>query len=291
MRPVLISLLVCACAAPQKMSWSEAMRSAAPAPAPRPSLQSDLRFEAELKGFIDGAQAARRSAAAGAAMPATQAAAWEKLLGDVDAFLARRTASLMDLARARMVVEGELEFDGSAYGDIDAKTVAAAQATVLRLTARLDELMQVRRRAPVTPRHFAWPVTPVMVSSPFGDRVHPFTGTWRQHRGVDVVAEVGQPVRAAYSGTVMFAGWNGAHGKTVHVVHDGQWSTRYSHLSTWEVESGTTVTKGQVIGYAGSTGQSTGPHLHFELLREGVPVDPELELPAPQGPLFPVAAR
>jgi len=267
------------------------MRSGAPAPAPKPRLKSDPKFEAELKAFIEQAQAARRSSAGGSAMPAAQAEAWQKLLADVDAFLARRSGSLMDLARARMVVEGELEFDGIAYGDIDAKTAEAARAAVQRLTARLEELMQVKRRPPVTPRQFAWPVAPVMVSSPFGDRVHPFTGTWRLHRGVDVVAEVGQPVKAAFTGTVMFAGWNGAHGKTVHIVHDAQWSTRYSHLDTWEVESGRVVRKGQIIGFAGSTGQSTGPHLHFELLREGVPVDPELELPAPPSAWFPVALR
>ena len=118
---------------------------------------------------------------------------------------------------------------------------------------------------------------------------NPLSGAWRLHRGVDVVAELGQPVKAAYSGTVVFAGWNGAHGKTVHVVHDGRWSTRYSHLSTWDVRAGDTVKKGELIGFAGSTGQSTGPHLHFELLREGEPVDPEGELPAPVGPFTPMA--
>ncbi|MBL8956145.1 MAG: M23 family metallopeptidase, partial [Myxococcaceae bacterium] len=260
MRLVSILVLACACATPQKMTWSEAMRPAAT----KPSLSSDPVFEAELRAFIDAAQQARR-AAQGGAMPAAQAAAWQKLLGDVDVFLARRPVSLMDLARARMVVEGELELDGSAYGDIDAKTAGAAQATVQRLTVRLDELMQVKRRPKVTPRHFAWPVSPVMVSSPFGERVHPLSGEWRQHRGVDVVAERGQPVRAAFSGTVMFAGWHGAHGKTVHVVHDARWSTRYSHLDLWEVEPGEVVKKGQVLGYVGSTGQSTGPHLHFEV--------------------------
>ena len=290
MRPVLSSLLVCACAAaPQKMSWSDAMKPARAATAPSPRLRSDTKLEAELLAFIAGAQAARKAVATGAPMPAERAAAWLKLLADVDAVTKRARVAPMDLARARMVVEGELEQDAQAYGDISPEAAAAANATLKALSGRLNELMQVARRPKVTPRQFAWPVSPVMVSSPFGSRVHPFSGTWRLHRGVDVVAEVGQPVKAAFSGTVMFAGWNGAHGKTVHVLHDGRWSTRYSHLSTWEVEPGETVAKGQIIGFVGSTGQSTGPHLHFELLHEGEPVDPEAELPLAPGPMSPVA--
>ena len=104
------------------------------------------------------------------------------------------------------------------------------------------------------------------------------------------MAELGQPVKAAFAGTVVFSGWHGAHGKQVHLVHGGRWATTYSHLSSWEVESGEYVKKGQIIGYAGSTGSSTGPHVHFELLHEGEAVDPEAELPPPpQG--FPLATR
>lgn len=289
MRLVLLLCVLSGCvAAPQKMSWAEAMKAPAVA-RPAPKLKSDPLFEAELKAFIEGAQSARRAAVSGAPMPAERSAAWTKLLSDVDAFLARSSVAPMDLARARMVVEGELELDAQTYGDIAPETAMAARATLERLTSRLNAVLQVSRRPKVTPKLFAWPVSPVMVSSPFGSRVHPMSGTWRVHRGVDVVAELGQPVKASFTGTVVFAGWNGAHGKTVHVVHDGHWSTRYSHLSTWEVEAGQVVQKGQLIGFAGSTGQSTGPHVHFELLHEGEPVDPEAELPPAPGPFTPVA--
>lgn len=288
-------LTTAACAtAPQRMSFADAMRSAEATAQPRPALRSDPRFEGELRAFIDGAQAARRSATAGAPMPVDRAQAWAALLGQVEAFLARPVSrtSPLDLARARVVVESELEFDAQTYGDIAPETVAAAQGAVRRLTGRLNELMAMQQRPKVTPRAFSWPVAPVLVTSPFGDRVHPISGDWRVHRGVDVAAEVGQPVRAAFTGTVLFSGWGGAHGKTVHVWHDSHWTTRYSHLSAWQVQPGATVLKGQIIGYAGSTGASTGPHLHFELLHEGEAVDPELELPAPPSPgALPMAAR
>lgn len=295
MRPSLFALTVlCSCASqPDKMSWAEAMKSAAPPARKRPALESDPKFDASLRAFIEGAQAARKAAAAiGAPMPATQEAAWVKLLGDVDAFVAQPLGktSTLDLARARVVVESELEFDAQAYGDIAPKTAAAAQGTVKRLTGRLNEILALSHKPKVEPNRFAWPLAPVVVTSPFGDRVHPLTGARRPHRGVDVLAELGQPVRAAFSGTVLFSGWNGAHGKTVHLWHDSHWTTRYSHLSGWQVDSGEVVAKGQIIGYAGSTGQSTGPHLHFELLHEGAPVDPESELPLPVES-FPVAAR
>jgi murein DD-endopeptidase MepM/ murein hydrolase activator NlpD len=281
-RPVFLSLTLVACAAvPDKMSWREAMKSAKASV--DPVVKSDPSFEAALRAFIDASQGARKGANGGA-MPAAQAEAWVKLLAQVDAFVAKPTAAPLDLARARVVVEGELEFDAQTYGDIAPQTAAAAQNAVRRLTARLNERLVLTRRPRVDPHNFGWPVTPVLVSSPFGDRVHPLSGTWRAHRGVDVVADLGQPVRAAYSGTVVFSGWNGAHGKQVHLVHDAHWSTRYSHLSGWHVQAGETVTKGQVIGFAGSTGQSTGPHVHFELLHEGEPVDPEAELPEPVAP-------
>ncbi len=80
---------------------------------------------------------------------------------------------------------------------------------------------------------------------------------------------------------MVFAGWNGGHGKQVELQHDEHWSTRYSHLSTLMVEPGHTVKRGEVIGLAGATGLATGPHLHFEVWRDGETLDPELALPPP----------
>jgi murein DD-endopeptidase MepM/ murein hydrolase activator NlpD len=285
------------CAAPthEKMSWAEAM----PLPAPRPHKSpprdplADPKFEAALQGFQDGAQAARKSAENGAAMAAPQVQAWDELLGRVDAFLQKAPGftSLLDAARARAVVEGELELDAQAYGDIPLSTAQGAQAAAKRLAGRVHDLLALQQLKRVSPLRFVWPVSPVVITSPFGDRVHPITGDYRMHRGVDLAAGLAQPVYAAFAGTVVFAGWNGAHGKQVQLVHDGHWSTHYSHLSNWSVQSGDVVAKGQLIGVAGSTGESTGPHVHFELVHDGETVDPEEELPPPPEVPLPVALQ
>lgn len=112
-----------------------------------------------------------------------------------------------------------------------------------------------------------WP-TQGTISSHFGWR----WGT--MHEGVDIAANTGTEVLAADSGMVSFAGWSGGYGYLVKIDHGGGKETRYAHLSKIAVEVGQTVTKGQVIGYVGSTGKSTGPHLHFEVRINGVAKDP-----------------
>lgn len=112
-----------------------------------------------------------------------------------------------------------------------------------------------------------WP-TQGTISSHFGWR----WGT--MHEGVDIAANTGTEVLAADSGMVSFAGWNGGYGYLVKIDHGGGKETRYAHLSKIAVELGQTVTKGQVIGYVGSTGRSTGPHLHFEVRINGTAKNP-----------------
>jgi murein DD-endopeptidase MepM/ murein hydrolase activator NlpD len=270
------------CAAPQheKMSWAEAN------PPPAPPI-ADAHLQEALQTFIDSGAELRKGADSGATMPESRAAAWTELLARVELFLKHpvKKTSMVEAARARVVVEGELELDAQAYGDIPESTATAAQAAAKKLHARVSALAALAELRKVTPRHFIWPVTPVLVTSPFGDRVHPITGNYRMHKGVDLLADFDQPVHAAFSGTVVFVGWNAGHGKQVQLVHDPHWSTHYSHLNEWYVESGDTVKKGQVIGFAGSTGESTGPHVHFELIHDGEVVDPEEQLPAPPGVL------
>jgi murein DD-endopeptidase MepM/ murein hydrolase activator NlpD len=274
--------LVGGCVAPQheKMSWGEANPPAAP-PIADPHLQQMLQT------FIDSGAELRQAAGSGATMPAPRVQAWTALLARVDLFLKRpvKKTSMVEAARARIVVEGELELDAQAYGDIPEDTASAAQAGAKKLHGRVAALAALAELRKVSPRLFVWPVTPVVVTSPFGDRVHPISGNYRMHKGVDLLADMGEPVHAAFAGAVVFAGWNGGHGKQVQLVHDPHWGTHYSHLSEWNVESGDTVKKGQVIGFAGSTGDSTGPHVHFELVHDGETVDPEEQLPAPPGVL------
>ena len=115
---------------------------------------------------------------------------------------------------------------------------------------------------------------PGMVSSNFGFRRHPILGYNRMHKGMDFRAGYGTPILAATEGRVSAAGWAGGYGKQVRIHHPGGLMTSYSHMSRIIAQPGTIVRQGQVIGYVGSTGLSTGPHLHYELYRNGVPVDP-----------------
>ncbi len=116
------------------------------------------------------------------------------------------------------------------------------------------------------------------VSSPFGERVHPISGDTRHHHGLDIAAPAGTPIRAARAGTVTFAGERGGYGNLVEIDHGDGTRSRYAHASTLLVEAGQAVRKGELIAEVGSTGNSTGPHLHFEVRRGDEPIDP--------GPLF-----
>jgi murein DD-endopeptidase MepM/ murein hydrolase activator NlpD len=115
---------------------------------------------------------------------------------------------------------------------------------------------------------------PGEIRSGFGSRVHPIYGTTRMHSGVDMAAGMGEPIRACRAGTVIQAGWNGGYGNTIVVDHGGGMATLYAHQSSLAAGVGAQVGAGEVIGYVGSTGASTGPHLHFEVRRNGNPVDP-----------------
>jgi murein DD-endopeptidase MepM/ murein hydrolase activator NlpD len=119
----------------------------------------------------------------------------------------------------------------------------------------------------------ATPVSGVMTST-FGPRKHPILKTVRIHKGVDWAAPVGTPIVAAYNGEIVFQGDGGGYGNLVRVAHEGGRETRYAHLQRFERESGAVVKAGDVIGYVGTTGLSTGPHLHFELYLGGEAIDP-----------------
>jgi murein DD-endopeptidase MepM/ murein hydrolase activator NlpD len=115
---------------------------------------------------------------------------------------------------------------------------------------------------------------PGSVSSNFGLRRHPILGYTRMHKGMDFRAGYGTPILAATDGRVARAGWAGGYGKQVRLAHAGGLTTSYSHMSRIIAEPGTYVKQGQLIGYVGSTGLSTGPHLHYELHRDGIPINP-----------------
>lgn len=124
---------------------------------------------------------------------------------------------------------------------------------------------------------FMWPLQ-ARISSPFGMRYHPIHKKSRMHTGLDIAGPNGAPIKAADGGVVIHAGWRGGYGKAVIINHGTRngknIATLYAHLSSISVSKGQTVSKGQVIGREGTTGYSTGPHLHFEVRLDGTPVNP-----------------
>lgn len=135
--------------------------------------------------------------------------------------------------------------------------------------AAFAELQAFARTLPL-----ASPLANLEISSRFGRRVDPFTGQAATHTGVDFRAASGTAVLATGAGTIVRASTNGGYGKMVEVDHGNGLSTIYAHLSTISVRVGQTVTVGAIVGRAGSTGRSTGPHLHYEVNRAGRAVDP-----------------
>ncbi len=119
-----------------------------------------------------------------------------------------------------------------------------------------------------------WPVRGGWISSPFGPRPDPFTGRPGFHPGVDIAAPVGTPVHAMAAGIVIFAQTDGGFGRLVKVFDGHGEVTMYAHLSADYVHTGEIVHKGMLIGRVGDTGYSTGPHLHFEVMLHGVPINP-----------------
>jgi murein DD-endopeptidase MepM/ murein hydrolase activator NlpD len=118
------------------------------------------------------------------------------------------------------------------------------------------------------------PVDGARLSSGFGMRFHPVLGYSRMHQGVDFAAPSGTPVLASATGRVVGAGWGGGYGNVVRLDHGKGFTTRYAHLSRILVRAGQSVSQGQVIGHVGTTGLSTGPHLHYEVWQGSKPVDP-----------------
>ncbi len=118
-----------------------------------------------------------------------------------------------------------------------------------------------------------WPIRG-WVTSGFGVRTSPFTGSRKFHEGIDIAARLGNPVYSTADGMVLFAGVKSGYGKVVFVDHGYGVSTRYGHLSGIDVTAGQRVQRGEIVGRVGSTGRSTGPHLHYEVLLAGVPVNP-----------------
>jgi|LSQX01.3.fsa_nt_gb murein DD-endopeptidase MepM/ murein hydrolase activator NlpD len=154
------------------------------------------------------------------------------------------------------------------------KALDEFEKTSKRLEQEIKNL-QSRSGRKYTGSSMVWP-TPSChnITSSFGYRKHPVTGQNRMHTGVDIGASSGASVVAANDGVVLMSGWNGGYGNCIIIDHGGGIATLYAHNSSLLVKQGDEVTKEQVIAKVGSTGLSTGPHLHFEIRESGTPIDP-----------------
>lgn len=135
------------------------------------------------------------------------------------------------------------------------------------------------------------PLLAASLTSGFGMRTHPVLGGKRAHKGVDLASPSGTPVYATADGYVAKAEWYSSYGNYIQIEHGGDLETRFGHLSGYAVSAGEHVTKGQLIGYVGSTGRSTGPHLHYEVRVSGEAVDPRPYLIATELALAPAGVE
>lgn len=142
-----------------------------------------------------------------------------------------------------------------------------------KLTRTKKVVKKKQQELRVTPTF--WPTSSQRITSVFGVRIDPFTSTPSKHTGIDIGGHSGDAVFAAADGTVVDTGYNDVRGNYILIRHKQGISTKYMHLSAISVSPGDSVKQGQQIGQMGSTGRSTGPHLHFEVLENGTPVDPK----------------
>jgi murein DD-endopeptidase MepM/ murein hydrolase activator NlpD len=150
-------------------------------------------------------------------------------------------------------------------------------ATTNGLNQAKQDAAEKKRKLDLTPS--IYPSDSHMVTSTFGYRIDPFTYLPSFHTGIDFGANIGDPVYSTASGSITFTGSDASHGKNIIVTHSAGLQTRYMHLSKISVSEGDTVKKGQFIGEVGSTGRSTGPHMHYEVLKYGTPINPRPYLP------------
>lgn len=184
------------------------------------------------------------------------------------------TADEITEALASAGLPVEIDTSGEAVGGplLPVETGVRFEERVRELDEALGKLEAVKALARELPIHNPAPGRPV--SSSFGVRRDPIIRRPAMHAGIDFRAPSGTGILSAGAGTVVKAGWNGGYGRMVEVDHGGGLTTRYAHMSRIRVKVGQTVDTGDVVGDVGSSGRSTGPHLHYEMRRNGTAIDP-----------------
>jgi murein DD-endopeptidase MepM/ murein hydrolase activator NlpD len=201
----------------------------------------------------------------------------EQLANRVDAIEdASRRLAEMSGVEAQNKTEDPRGTGGPAMA-LDAAGIAAVEARAVQLEQQLRQYEVVLRAQARIPS--IWPVAGETTDY-FGARYDPFGGGAEFHPGQDISAAPGTPVIAAGNGTVSFTGWKNGYGQVVEIAHGNGLTTRYGHLSKIETVVGHEITRGELLGRVGSTGRSTGPHLHYEVRINDNPVSPRAYLPA-----------
>jgi murein DD-endopeptidase MepM/ murein hydrolase activator NlpD len=194
---------------------------------------------------------------------------------DAKARRIRRVLGDLGLEVAKLPVSGGARAVGGPF--VPAKLApenAAFERQLLRINAAHGQVDRLTRALAAVPVRKPVPGE-IDTTSGFGMRIDPFLHMPAMHTGLDFRGEMGEGIRATAAGTVTHTGWSGGYGKMVEIDHGNGLSTRYGHLSSIDVEAGQTVRIGQIIGRLGSTGRSTGPHLHYETRIDGEAVDPQ----------------
>ena len=193
--------------------------------------------------------------------------------------LASEVSALYGLKSERMLVTASTEDmrDAQISSSLDQlyalKTSALSGAATIGISLGLSRNVTTADWLRVSASPNVWPVEGQVTGS-FGERIDPFNGEGAFHCGVDISASYGQPVIATADGVVMFADFMGGYGREVTIDHGHGISTRYGHLANFAVISGQQVHRGDIIGYVGLSGRSTGPHLHYEVRINDTPVNP-----------------
>ena len=242
--------------------------------------QAISRYGEELARQRQALDAAKQEAA-------THLNALARRLGQLQAQVLRLNALGGRLTRMAGLDAREFNFDTDvAQGGPEAANMSGAPevagslarltdditASEARLKALETLLLDRRLSDAVTPA--GWPADGGYVSSHFGRRADPFTGRIAYHEGVDIAAKLGSPIRAMADGVVSYAGEKSQYGRTVEITHARGLITRYGHTLSLLVKVGDKVARGDAIALVGSSGRSTGPHVHVEVLREGRAVNP-----------------
>ncbi|MBN2357848.1 MAG: M23 family metallopeptidase [Deltaproteobacteria bacterium] len=196
------------------------------------------------------------------------------------------------LIRGRVTLEVEMEHDRQRFPDIPHELTVGYVEALEKIDRRVRELKALtegeignrRMSLPKGSLLLHWPLGQVVPSSAFGYRRDPVHGGLRFHSGIDLSAPPDTPVYAAAGGVVVFAAWSGGYGKYVVIEHSNGVRTHYAHLQHLFVETGTAVDQRSPVGTVGSTGRSTGPHLHFGVSVHGYYVDPTLYTGIPIAP-------